>query len=137
MDSGTATGSAVAVSAADVFREFEPTNGHFEVDAVVIRFVMPDKLLVNDTLVISNKRGNGLIRRQIWICPKGKVTRYSLAYINQRVFAGDNGRVLGYDNAHNYHHRHFMGKIEPIDFVNFEDIEERFQTEWLAYRGAK
>ena len=41
--------------------------------------------------------------------PSGRLERYSLAYINPAIFAGDNGRVLGYDNAHGYPHRHFMG----------------------------
>ncbi len=27
------------------------------------------------------------------------VTRYNLAYINHEMFQGDNGRVLGFDNA--------------------------------------
>lgn len=31
---------------------------------------------------------------------KTVVTRYNLAYINQAMFQGDNGRVLGFDNAH-------------------------------------
>jgi hypothetical protein len=47
----------------------------------------------------------------------------------------DNGYVVGYDNAHGYHHRHFKGSIEPIDFINFEDVEARFQRDWLALRN--
>lgn len=59
-----------------------------------------------------------------------KVTRYNLAYINPLVHAGDNGRVLGFDNAHGYHHRHFMGQVDAVDFVNYEATVERFQLEW-------
>jgi hypothetical protein len=45
--------------------------------------------------------------------------------------------VVGYDNAHGYHHRHFMGVVEPIDFTTFEDIEDRFQVDWVAFRSMK
>ena len=64
----------------------------------------------------------------------GKVVRYNLAYINHSVFQGDNGRVVGYDNAHDFHHRHFMGAVEPVEFKSFEDIEERFQADWIKFR---
>lgn len=79
------------------------------------------------------------MRREAWVDQNGKVTRYNLAYINCLVFPGDNGRVLGYDNQHGHHHRHFMGKIEAINFVSFEELEERFDHEWstllLGERG--
>ena len=65
---------------------------------------------------------------------KGKVVRYNLSYINHDVFQGDNGRVLGYDNAHGTHHRRFKGKVEPVEFVSFEDIGERFQADWIVFR---
>ena len=28
----------------------------------------------------------------------------------------DNGRVLGYDNSHGRHHRHFVGQQERVSF---------------------
>jgi hypothetical protein len=30
-----------------------------------------------------------------------------------------------------------MGVVEPIDFTTFEDIEERFQADWLVFRSKK
>jgi len=36
------------------------------------------------------------------------VTRYNLAYINHSICQVDNGRVLGFDNAHNYQYRQCM-----------------------------
>lgn len=58
------------------------------------------------------------------------MVKYSIAYINHLLFAGDNGRVLGYDNAHNYHHKHYFGDIMPVtDFVNYQDLIERFEEE--------
>jgi hypothetical protein len=77
------------------------------------------------------------LRREIWIDDKGRITRYNLAYINHSLHAGDNGRVVGYDNQHGYHHRHWFGKVEAIEFLNFEEIEERFESDWTETRNTK
>lgn len=79
---------------------------------------------------ISNRRGNGQLRREIWEDQHGKITRYNLAYINCQLYPGDNGRVLGFDNQHGYHHKHFMGATESIEFESFEEIENQFDREW-------
>ena len=99
---------------------------------------MPDKskhvLLEKNRFELKSKSGGGLLSYEVWGYVKnGKtfVTRYNLAYINHAIFAGDNGRVLGFDNAHDYHHRHFMGTIEAVEFLSFEATQERFQREWL------
>ena len=60
------------------------------------------------------------------------VTRYNLAYINHAMYSEDNGRVLGFDNAHDHHHRHFMGQVEAVGFESYEATLERFQQEWLS-----
>lgn len=98
---------------------------------------MPDSKVVDDTNYIPHKRGNGILRREIWVDERGQVTRYNLAYINPAIHAGDNGRVVGYDNAHNYHHRHYFGVVEDVEFLSFEDVEERVQADWLALRSKK
>lgn len=62
----------------------------------------------------KSKSGGGLLSYEVWgFREKGRtvVTRYNLAYINDEIFRGDNGRVLGFDNAHGRHHRHFMGVV--------------------------
>jgi hypothetical protein len=41
----------------------------------------------------------------------------------------DNGRVVGYDNAHGHGHRHFMGRVEPAEFSTYEDLNRRFLEE--------
>jgi hypothetical protein len=46
-----------------------------------------------------------------------------------KIFAKDNGRVLGYDNSHGYHHRHFMGVVEAVDFSTYEAQADRFFKE--------
>lgn len=95
---------------------------------------MADKKLVDEVHHISRKRGNGQLRREVWVDERGEVTRYNLAYINHAICAVDNGRVVGYDNQHGYHHRHYFGDMHPIDFVSFEEIEARFEEDWMALR---
>ena len=63
---------------------------------------------------------------------KAVVTRYNLAYINHEIYQGGNGRVLGFDNAHGYHHRHYLGRVEAVELKNYEATLERFQQEWRA-----
>lgn len=91
---------------------------------------MAEKKIVDETHTISTKRGNGRLRREIWVDKRDRVVRYNLAYINHGMFRKDNGRVIGYDNAHGEHHRHFFGQVEPVQFISFEEIEDRFQADW-------
>ena len=95
---------------------------------------MVGRKVIDETFKISDKRGNGALRREVWVDARGRVTRYNLAYIHHRLHSGDNGRVIGYDNAHGYHHRHTFGRVEAIEFVCFEDIEARFEGDWIALR---
>ena len=94
----------------------------------MIVFVMPDVKIIDDSHKISDKRGNGTLRREVWIDQiTKKVTRYNLAYINHQIYSGDNGRVVGYDNAHDGHHRHYFGVVEPLKFFSFEKTEACFE----------
>ncbi|MCB1887829.1 MAG: hypothetical protein KDH20_09505 [Rhodocyclaceae bacterium] len=94
--------------------------------------------VVDEIHKISDRRGNGKLRREVWVDERtGQVTRYNLAYINHSLCTADNGRVVGYDNAHDGHHRHYFGVVEPIDFVSFEDIEERFEQDWTALKDRR
>ncbi len=79
------------------------------------------------------EEGGGVLSFEAWgYEEKGRtvVTRYSMAYVNAALYRGDNGRVLGYDNAHGRHHRHCMGMEEPVKFRSYETQVERFQAEW-------
>jgi hypothetical protein len=78
---------------------------------------------------LKGKRKGAILRQEVWTADNGEVVKYVLAYINPRMCGPDNGRVLGYDNSHEYHHRHFMGVVEPVDFVNYEALAERFRIE--------
>jgi Family of unknown function (DUF6516) len=84
---------------------------------------------INYSARLPKKSGNGIIKVWYKVNSKGKL-RYSLAYINFRLCGIDNGRVLGYDNNHGYHHRHYLGKEEPYEFVSYDDTSERFEIEW-------
>jgi len=101
-------------------------------------------LLEQERFELKQTSGGGLLSYEVWgHVEKGVnvVTRYNLAYINHSICQLDNGRVLGFDNAHDYHHRHFMGSVEPVEFVSYEQTLERFQQEWMAIvsqaKGAK
>ncbi len=95
---------------------------------------MADRKIYDDRHAIAKRRGNGELRREVWVDKAGKVTRYNLAYINHDLHQGDNGRVVGYDNAHGFHHRHYFGRVESVGFTSFDDIEERFARDWTALR---
>ncbi len=65
---------------------------------------------------------------------QGGVVNYSLAYIDPTAFTGDNARVLGYDNKHGYHHRHYFGEVTVIEFTGYDELVELFEKEfWELY----
>lgn len=80
---------------------------------------------------IPARLGGGVLKeRVIRELPSRKVVCYALAYINPAIYAGDNGRVLGYDNSHGFSHRHFMGQMTAEAFPGYEALYERFESEW-------
>ena len=60
---------------------------------------------MDESAKLLDKQGNGILRIVVKTDEKGEVSRYSMAYINLHICQLDNGRVLGYDNSHGYHHR--------------------------------
>ncbi|HQV80995.1 MAG: transcriptional regulator [Agitococcus sp.] len=93
-----------------------------------------EECLLSEQRKLSKASGGGILKYEMYGYKNAKgddvVTRYSIAWINPMIYTGDNGRVLGFDNAHDYHHRHLMGKIEPVEFSNFEATYDRFVEEW-------
>lgn len=86
---------------------------------------------------IPTRLGGGILKeRVIRELPSKRVITYALAYINPAIYAGDNGRVLGYDNSHGFSHRHFLGQMTREAFPGYEALYDRFETEWqdLAIR---
>ncbi|MFZ2738568.1 MAG: DUF6516 family protein [Burkholderiaceae bacterium] len=92
-----------------------------------------EALLEQERHELKQKSGGGVLRYEVWGYPEKNqtiVTRYNIAYINHSICRKDNGRVLGFDNAHGYHHRHYMGAVESVEFESYEATVERFQKEW-------
>jgi hypothetical protein len=87
---------------------------------------------VDDEIVLKKPRKGAKLKEEVWQTANGEVVKYSLAYINPGICGKDNGRVLGYDNSHNYHHRHFMGTVEPIEFESYEALATRFREEVMG-----
>jgi hypothetical protein len=77
---------------------------------------------------LTGKRRGAIVNEEI-LHSGTEVVKYSLAYINPRICGPDNGRVLGYDNSHGHHHRHFMGQTSAVDFSGYEALVDRFQEE--------
>jgi hypothetical protein len=93
--------------------------------------------IVDETHEISRRRGNGKLRREIWVDADGKVVRFNLAFINREIHRGDNGRVLGYDSQHGVWHRHFLGEVLPVEATSFDEIEARFEADVMPYLKGK
>ena len=88
------------------------------------------KKVVSEQFPVKPKRGGGLIKIEAWENDNNEIVKYSMAYINHQVFSEDNGRVIGYDNTHNFHHKHYFGEISEVyDFVSYENLLERFEKE--------
>jgi hypothetical protein len=85
--------------------------------------------VVDETIMLKRPRRGGRLREEVWQMQDGEIAKYNLAYINHFVCQVDNGRVLGYDNSHDYHHRHFMGSVEAIEFKDYASLAARFREE--------
>lgn len=83
---------------------------------------------VDETLHLSGPRRGAILKEEVWY-EEGSVVKYSLAYINPRRSSADHGRILGYDNSHGHHHRHFMGQISSFAFESYERLVSQFEHE--------
>jgi hypothetical protein len=88
----------------------------------------PVKTMLTEVTPLKGTRKGAVLKEQVWF-EDGKVAAYSLAYINLKRCRVDNGRVLGYDNSHGYHHKHFMGRVEAVDFTTYQAHLKRFIKE--------
>ena len=93
--------------------------------------------VVDETTQVSCALGRGIIREEVWQDERGNVVRYNLAFINQSLCARDNGRVLGYDNRHGRHHRHYAGSQNDFVFTTYEKLMRRFLDEVRSLRRLK
>lgn len=78
-------------------------------------------------------KGGVTVRVQTDYSRDGRLRRYSLASIDTHRTGIDYGRIIGYDSAHGYHHRHCFGKVESIGFESYGSIEKRFEAEVRKY----
>lgn len=81
-------------------------------------------------LVLHEKQveeDGSIIELKIWSVPSGSShtheVKYSLVYIR----GGE--RVIGYDNAHGYDHRHYPGEPEPYRFKNIQTLLRDFRRD--------
>jgi hypothetical protein len=78
--------------------------------------------------------GAGILREEVWMDESDKVVRYNLAFVVPHLTLIDHGRILGYDNAHGRHERHFMGKAEAVEYKGFPETSRRFYQEVTEIR---
>ena len=84
---------------------------------------------IDEHFIIPHKRGGGVIKFEAWEY-ENKIVKYNMAYINKNIFSNDNGRVIGYDNSHNFHHKHYFGEITELDdFINYQELVKRFRDD--------
>jgi hypothetical protein len=85
--------------------------------------------VIDEQFIVPFEKGGGIIKFEAWKY-KDEIVKYNMAYINKAVFSKDNGRVIGYDNSHNFHHKHYFGEITELDdFTNYHDLVLRFKRE--------
>jgi hypothetical protein len=78
--------------------------------------------------------GLGFLREEVWMNEHREVIRYNLAFIVPHLFRADNGRILGYDNAHGVHERHIRGIVEPASYTSYLATADRFYKEVRVLR---
>jgi hypothetical protein len=89
---------------------------------------------LDDESIFLCAGSSGILREEVWVDDDGNVVRYNLALILPHLFSKDNGRVLGYDNAHGFHERHFMGEVQVASFNTYRATARRFYREAEALR---
>lgn len=65
------------------------------------------------------------------------MVRYNLAFINHNLCGVDHGRVLGYDNAHGRHERHFKGSVSVFPYRNYDALAQHFYEEVRKLRDTR
>jgi len=100
------------------------------------RMPSPHKV-VDDLTRVRCKSGIGIVREEVWQDAAGIIVKYNLAFINPLLCNVDNGRVLGYDNAHGNHDRHFKGTVTPYTFTSYEKVLTEFLSEVKKLREEK
>jgi hypothetical protein len=81
----------------------------------------------------ARKRGL-IVRIQVDYSRTGGLLRYSLSLSLIDLSSSlDNGRIVGYDNAHGQHHRHYFGRVDCVEFESYEKLESQFEAQVGQY----
>ncbi len=85
--------------------------------------------VIDETFIIPSNKGGGIIKFEAWEY-ENIIIKYNMVYINKNIFPNDNGRVVGYDNSHDFHHKHYFGVIHELDdFIDYRDQVQRFKND--------
>jgi uncharacterized protein YfaT (DUF1175 family) len=85
--------------------------------------------VIDEQFIVPSTKGGGIIKFEAWKSDEN-IVKYNMVYINKNITSLDNGRVLGYDNAHDFHHKHYFGEIYELDdFKDYQDLVLRFKKE--------
>jgi len=85
--------------------------------------------VIDEKFIVPFDKGGGIIKFEAWEY-ENRILKYNMVYINKNIFPNDNGRVMGYDNSHNFHHKHYFGEIYELDdFVNYQELVQRFKND--------
>ena len=87
---------------------------------------------VRDVFYPKGRKRGLIVRIQVDYSRAGKLLRYSLSLIDLSSSL-DNGRVVGYDNAHGQHHRHYFGRLDRVEFESYEKLEGQFEAQVRQY----
>lgn len=84
--------------------------------------------VIDEQFIVPYEKGGGIIKFEAWEY-ENQIVKYNMVYINKNIFPNDNGRVTGYDNSHNFHHKHYFGQITELDdFINYQELVQRFKN---------
>jgi hypothetical protein len=85
--------------------------------------------VIDEQFIVPSISSGGIIKFEAWEY-ENLIVKYNMVYINKNVFPNDNGRVMGYDNSHNFHHKHYFGQITELDdFVSYQELVQRFKND--------
>jgi hypothetical protein len=82
------------------------------------RLILYEKQVEEDASIIEVK---------IWSVPPSTRQPHGVKYSLVYIHAGH--RVLGYDNAHGHHHRHYMGSSQRYAFKNMQNLLRDFSRD--------
>jgi hypothetical protein len=99
-------------------------------DNIVVTRKARLRKVVDDTDQVRCGSGSyGILREEVYVDASETIVKYNLVFIHFSLCRIDNGRVLGHENAHGRHERHWMGSVQPVQFVSYEQTLRRFLEE--------